>query len=237
MAPRYAIYFAPSPDSPFWRFGSAWLGRDAATGAVLRRPQLTGEAAADWDENALETLTASPRLYGFHATLKPPFRLADGAKANELISAAEVFVQRQAAFECPDVGVAALGRFIAFQLNGPSAAMADLAEACVRTFEPFRAPLNTDELAKRHAGGLTDRQAALTAAWGYPYVFEEFRFHMTLTGAITDDGARSRLAASLKAMAEAAGASGAMRADAIAVYKQATPGAPFRLFRRIPFQA
>ena len=32
--------------------------------------------------------------------------------------------------------------------------------------------------------GLTDRQEALLTQWGYPYVMEEFRFHITLTGAL-----------------------------------------------------
>jgi putative phosphonate metabolism protein len=237
MAARYAIYFAPAPDSPFWQFGSAWLGRDAALDTPLPRPKLEGDASADWDGAALETLTGSPRNYGFHATLKPPFRLAEGQAVEGLIQAAESFARAQHSFDCSSVGVAALGRFIAFRMIAPCQAMADLAAACVRTFEPFRAPLNAAELAKRHAADLTPRQTTLTAEWGYPYVFEEFRFHMTLTGAIADDTARERLAASLRVMAEAEGACGVMRADAIAVYEQPAPGAPFRLLRRIPFHA
>lgn len=237
MTTRYAIYFAPEPEGPYWRFGSSWLGRDAAQDLPLQRPGLVGAAVADWDEDALETLTASPRNYGFHATLKPPFRLATGQSVEGLIQAAQEFARTQRPFDCPSVGVAALGRFIAFRMLTPCPAMTDLADACVRAFEPFRAPLNQAELAKRHAAGLTPRQAALTADWGYPYIFEEFRFHMTLTGAIADDAARGRLAESLKVMAETAGAFGAMRADAIAVYEQPAPGAPFRLISRLPFQA
>ena len=236
MVARYAIYFAPAPDSPFWRFGSAWLGRDAGLGIPLQRPALSGDAFTDWDDAALETLTASPRNYGFHATLKPPFRLAEGQAVESLIQAAEGFARSQQVFDCPAVGVAPLGHFIAFRMMEPCQVMAGLAEACVKTFEPFRAPLNAAELEKRHAADLTPRQSALTAEWGYPYVFEEFRFHMTLTGAIADAAVRERLAASLKEMAEAEGASGLMRADAIAVYEQPSPGAPFRLLRRIPFQ-
>lgn len=236
MAARYAIYFAPSPDSPFWEFGSSWLGRDAALDIPLERPPLAANIAAEWDADALDMLTASPRNYGFHATLKPPFRLSEGQSSADMIAAAVAFAQSQTPFTCPDVGVAALGRFIAFRLTKPSEAMLALAEACVRAFEPFRAELNAAELAKRHAAGLTSRQAALTAEWGYPYIFEEFRFHMTLTSAIADDGARMRLAAELQHMAEAAGATGPMQADAICVYEQPQPGGPFRLLRRLPFE-
>lgn len=237
MVARYAIYFAPVSESPFWRFGSAWLGRDAGLDISLQRPTLIGDALSDWDDTALENLTASPRNYGFHATLKPPFRLAKGQAVESLIQAAESFALSQKSFDCSTVGVAALGRFIAFRTMEPCQAMSDLAEACVKAFEPFRAPLNATELAKRHTAGLTPRQSALTAEWGYPYVFEEFRFHMTLTGAIVDDTTRERLAASLRVMAIAEGASGVMRVDAIVVYEQPVPGAPFRLLRRIPFHA
>lgn len=237
MAARYAIYFAPAPDSAFWQFGSSWLGWDAAEEIRLKRPPLTGDAAADWDDGALETLTAAPRNYGFHATLKPPFRLGEGQAVERLITAAEAFVETQKSFVCPNVDVAALGRFIAFRLTDASSEMQDLAEVCVRAFEPFRASLNEAELAKRHASGLTPRQAALTANWGYPYIFEEFRFHMTLTGAIADNAARGRLVTQLQRMAEASGASGPMLADAICIYEQPQPGEPFRLLRRLPFIA
>ncbi len=237
MVARYAIYFAPAPDCAFWRFGSAWIGRDAAENKALGRPTLSGEASADWDAAALETLTASPQLYGFHATLKPPFRLAERQSIEGLMDAAEAFARTYRPFICPQVGVAALGRFIAFRLIEPCKDMSNLASACVQTFEPFRAPLNQVELAKRHAADLTPRQTELVAAWGYPYVFEEFRFHMTLTGAITDTAVRTRLAAALQVMAKASGADGQMPADAIAVYEQPEPGAAFRLLRRFPFQA
>ena len=163
--------------------------------------------------------------------------MAEGQVVEGLIQAAESFARTQHPFDCSSVGAAAFGRFIAFRMVAPCQAMTDLAAACVRTFEPFRAPLNAAELAKRHAAGLTSRQSALTAEWGYPYVFEEFRFHMTLTGPIADDTTRERLATSLRVMAEAEGASGVMRADAITVYEQRAPSAPFRLLRRIPFHA
>ena len=31
---RYALYYAPAPDTPLWRFGSELIGYDAATGKI-----------------------------------------------------------------------------------------------------------------------------------------------------------------------------------------------------------
>lgn len=234
-AVRYALYFAPASDSPFWRFGCAWLGRDPESGDSPIRPPLVGDAAGDWDETALEAATRSPANYGFHATLKPPFRLAGGVTHEQLETAAAAFARRQRPFRCVDVGVAALGRFIAFRLLEPSFEMQALAARAVESLDAYRGPQTEEELAKRRAAGLSERQERMLQAWGYPYVMDEFRFHMTLTGAIADDGRRERLAAALARMADDAGARGPMLVDGLALYEQPAPGAPFTLLRRLPF--
>ena len=63
---RVAVYYAPEPSDPLWTAACAWLGWDAERGAPVPQPDLL----------EIADLTASPRLYGFHATLKPPMRLA-----------------------------------------------------------------------------------------------------------------------------------------------------------------
>lgn len=234
-AARYALYFAPPATGPFWRFGCAWLGRDPESGETFARPSLPGAAADEWDDAALDALTASPRTYGFHATLKPPFRLVEGVERATFEAAAAEFAAAETPFVCADVRAAALGRFIAFRLATPEPAMQRLAARAVEALDQFRAPQTSAELAKRRAAGLTDRQEAMLAAWGYPYVMDEFRFHMTLTGAVADGAKRDRLAADLAALAEAAGAAGEMAVDGVALYEQSAPGAPFVLFRRLPF--
>ena len=233
--PRYGIYFAPERASAFWQFSSAWLGWDAETGEERTRPSLLAGAAADWDAAKLEKLIKVPKSYGFHGTLKPPFRLADGQSIELLSKRAEVFARSQKAFICANVGVAAIGQFIAFRLKTDPTAMQALAQETVEVFDPFRAPPPLEETAKRRAAGLTDRQEVMLQKWGYPYVFDEFRFHMTLTGSIDDASKQDRLASSLSEMASAAGASGAMRVSGIALYEQLTPETPFRLIRRLPF--
>jgi putative phosphonate metabolism protein len=187
---RYAIYFAPLRGSDLARIGDHWLGRDAESGAALQQPTVEGLSEAE-----LRRLTETPRHYGFHGTLKAPFHLAGGADVQSLQAALSAFARRQAGFELGGLQLRAVSDFLALVPSEDSPALSRLAEACVTEFDALRAPLEADELAKRHAAGLTLRQIELLARWGYPYVADEFRFHLTLTGAIADEATRERLSA------------------------------------------
>ncbi len=176
---RYAVYYAPPDGSELATFGAAWLGWDAATGQPTAHPDLGLDAAR---------LTATPRKYGFHGTLKPPFRLAEGTTEAELSAAVVQVAAAHASFDLP-IRLARLGRFCALVPMGEAAALAALAGDCVQALDRFRAPPTPDELAKRRAGGLTPAQEANLTTWGYPYVLDEFRFHLTLTGAIATEEA------------------------------------------------
>lgn len=228
MTPRYAIYYAPAADDVLWRMASAWLGRDAYDGGALTRPQVPGLHDLD-----LDALTAAPRGYGFHATLKAPFELiADRAEA-ELLAFAAAFARRQPAFEVP-IAPAALGRFLAFRLETPSPQMDALAEACVKEFDTFRAPLSDHDLARRRKSQLTPQQDERLTTWGYPYVFNDFRFHMTLTGAIADDAVRARVLAALQE--HFAEIPRTHRFDGVALFKQERRDGPFNVLQRFAFQ-
>jgi hypothetical protein len=170
---RYGIYMVPT--GALFDAGSAWLGWDSAAGRASPHPEVEGLPAP-----AAE-LTATPRKYG-----KPPFRLAEGTTAPGLGEAVEAFCATRPAVTLPSITLRRLGRFLALVPAQPDPGLADLAAETVKAFEPFRAPLNDAELAKRRKSGLTDRQEALLTQWGYPYVMEEFRFHITLTGALDD---------------------------------------------------
>jgi hypothetical protein len=229
MTARYAIYYAPPAETPLWRKAAAWLGRDAYSGETPTRPTLAALEGLDLDD-----LTADPRGYGFHATLKAPFELAAETTEAELLSAAERFVADQAPFEA-GIAPAALGRFLAFRLQDGEARMQALHEACVRAFEPFRAALSDADLARRRRAPLSAEQDARLLAWGYPYVFEDFRFHMTLTGQIRDDILRERVLAALRE--HFAAETGAHRFDGVAVFRQADRAQPFDILQRFDFQA
>lgn len=171
---RFGLYVVP--EGAFYRAGADWLGWDSVAGATVAHPDLPGLPGA-----AAE-ITATPRKYGFHGTVKPPFRLAEGTDAAGLDAAARAFCATRAPVTIPALETRRLGGFIAVVPAEPSEALSDLAAATVAALDPFRAPPSEAELARRRKAGLSDRQEALLARWGYPYVMEEFRFHLTLTG-------------------------------------------------------
>lgn len=169
---RYAVYFAPEPGG-LMQAASRWLGWDVEAGRAVAQPAISG----------IEAATAAPRKYGFHATLKAPFRLAEGATGDDLAEALGAAAHHIAPVALPGLAIATLAeRFLALRPEGGEADLAMLCAEVVSGFEPFRAPLSNDEAARRNPANLTPRQRELMDAFGYPYVFEEFRFHMTLTG-------------------------------------------------------
>jgi putative phosphonate metabolism protein len=173
---RQAIYFAPPAGSALARFGAGWLGWDAEAGAAVAGPVVPGRAA----------LVAGPRRYGFHATLKPPFRLAEGVDAAGLDAAVAAVAAGFGRFEVR-LRLGWLGGFLALVPAGEAEDVAALAAACVTRLDRFRAPPGAAELARRGAG-LDAVEAANLARWGYPWVLERFRFHMTLTGPVPQAG-------------------------------------------------
>ncbi len=227
-AHRYAVYYAAPPDSPLERFGTGWLGRHHRTGERLPQPALPGLAA-----ERLAALTASPRRYGFHGTLKAPFRLAEGRTSAALHAAVAAFAAERTPFALEPLVISDLKGFLAFVPAGPAAALDALARACVRGFEPFRAPLTTEERNRRPLDRLSARQLAQLERYGYPYVLDDFAFHMTLTERL---GAadKATLLPHLQAIARPLAAEPFV-VDAVAVYEEPTKGADFVMTARYGF--
>ena len=224
---RYALYFRPPDDDPLTRAADRWLGRSPVPDAPLPPPP-GGIDPIVWKE-----WTAGPRGYGFHATLKPPFRLAPETDRHGLETAVAAFASARRSFELPGLTLRRIGRFLALGLEAPTGEMNKLADDCVRALDAFRAPPTAPELAKRRAAALNARQEEYLARSGYPYILEEFRFHMTLTGAL-DPSALDEAEEFLS------GYLGNLPGRPIAVrdlclFRQHEHGAPFSLARRVPF--
>lgn len=219
---RYAIYHAPAP-GPLADFGAAWLGWDATTGTETAHPQVPGlpRPAAD--------LTQTPRKYGFHGTIKPPFRLATGTGADALHHAMSALAARLAPVRMPGLALTRLGHFLALTPEGDATPLADLAATVLQDLDRFRAPPAEAELARRQAAGLSPRQQALLDRWGYPYVMEEFLFHMTLTGALPEDAARATADALAPVLAPLLPRP--FRVDSLCLFGEGTDGR-FRLLHR-----
>jgi putative phosphonate metabolism protein len=190
--PRYAIYYAPAPDSALSRFGAQLLGYDAHSGTDLPFPDGITLSHADWLD-----VTRDPRKYGFHATLKAPMTLADGKTEADLATACETFAATARRIPIIEPVVESIDGFIAVIPAAPSADLTKLAADVTREFDSFRAPLTQEDRARRNPAKLTPRQRDYLDRWGYPYVMEEFRFHMTLTGRL-DAARREPVMAMLK---------------------------------------
>ena len=177
MTARYAVFFAPEWQSPWHSFGSHWLGRDEHHNSKLVQPKM-----AEIDAATFASLTQEPRRYGFHATLKAPFRLVHGVNEQALMVQLGTLARTLKPILLSPLGVAAPGNFLALVPTTISDDQGAIAAACVTHLDDLRAPLSKAELARRHATPLDSREMQLLDQYGYPYVLERFRLHFTLTG-------------------------------------------------------
>lgn len=226
---RFAAYFTPVPGSRLARFGAAMLGYDCDAGAEVPQPGLDGI-----DPAARARAAAEPARYGFHGTLMAPFDLAPGRSADDLTAALDAFARNRAPVPLGRLMVDRIGAFIALVPAGPQDAVATLAGDCLSALDGFRAPLTLHDRERRHAAGLSPRQAELLERWGYPYVREEFRFHMTLTGRLPADERATWQAALAAAFAPLADEPVAV--DAVSLLRQDDRGSRFRVLARRPFK-
>jgi putative phosphonate metabolism protein len=229
---RYAIYYTPPEDDPLTRLAQTWLGRNAFTGEIFPPRPVGSLPAAE-----IAYQTAAARRYGFHATLKAPFQLAEDEDEQELTAALSAFCGQMAPFTGPRLALRRLDGFLALVPEQPSLRLDEFARDVVVAFERFRAPLTEAELARRNPDALSPRQLKNLHQWGYPYVFEEFRFHMTLTGRVADADAPRVM----RAIEEHFGPvlEEPPEIGSLALFVEPEPGAPFTVhsfheFGRLP---
>jgi len=227
---RFGVYFSPAPGTLLHEMGSRWLGRDAVSGESLD-PGL----CEDMSREFWCTATESPRRYGFHATLKPPFRLAEGFCFADLQAALREFAAAHDRFEAPPLMVNRLGHFLALTLVEPSDTFRAVADDCVREFDKFRATVTDEELQQRLHNGLSQREREHILRWGYPYVFDTWKFHMSLTGSLAardlsvfEEHLRERFSAVT---------SQRVPVGSICIFHEPEPGAPFRVVDCVPLRS
>lgn len=218
---RFALYFAPEDGTALAEFGWEWLGRLPQSTDLRPLPPLQADMVAD------------ARRYGFHATLKPPFRLAEGITVDALVAAVEAFARQRRPFTEPPFRLDQLDGFLAMLPSVPSAAIAELAADCVRGLDCFRAPADADERRKRLSAPLSERQREMVAAWGYPYVLDQFRFHLTLTRRL--DAAESDTVRNVVAQRAALALAEPVVFRSLCLFEQPGAGQPFTVSARFPF--
>ena len=219
---RVAVYYAPDLDDPLWAAGNRWLGRDPETGAVLSRPP--GIDIPD--------LVDEPALYGLHATLKPPMRLAPGTRYEDFAAAVAALAASVGAFWLPPLAVENLDGFLALREQEPSPRLQALADNAVAGLDSFRAQPEAEELARRRRHGLTAAEDAMLERWGYPYVFQLWRFHITLSRRL--DEAEMAKARSIAAAYFAKALGYSRRVSSLVIFTQRAAGQPFLVAQRFP---
>lgn len=225
---RYAIYYAPRPGEPLAEFGSRWLRRDAEQPDLDPAPIPTAMPAAEqWG------ITAEPRRYGFHATLKPPFALRSGATENDLLHAVRALADQWSDLLIAPLHLKRIGRFVALTPSAEIPDLQQLAAECVAKLDHLREPSSPADMARRRGAGLTALQDQLLQRWGYPYVMEEFRFHLTLTGSL-DPESIDRCFKLLEPMVVPFLRDGAALRDLV-IFIEAD-GAPMRVLARVPLR-
>ena len=222
---RYAVYYAPPAGSPLAALGAAWLGWDAEAGVEVAPD---GPAAL---AGVRPALVKRARRYGFHATLKAPFRLLEGVRPTMLADAVAALAAKHPPAEGPGLMVDDELGFVALRPRRAAPDIDTLAGACVTELDLLRAPLSAAESAKR-SGGLDTVEQAHLREWGYPYVLNRFHFHMTLTCQLTRRDARAAADALFHHFAQAIEPQFAIRE--IALFGDPGEGGPFRLLRRYP---
>lgn len=176
MSARYALYFSPPAHSELAAFGEFCLGRTAFTG---RESTATSTYK---DQKLWRTLTSKPAHYGFHATLKAPFELSRESNMEQLIDTARTFASKETSVPLSGLAPRQLSHFLALTVQEQPDTLISLAQRCVEAFDSFRQPLSDADIQHRLKQPLNDRQKILLERFGYPYVAEQFRFHMTLSG-------------------------------------------------------
>jgi hypothetical protein len=216
---RVALYYAPEADDPLWARGCAWLGHEPETGDDLPQPDIGGIAGQ----------VTEPRRYGFHATLKPPMQLT--APLDQFLGGVKHFCRELKPFAMPHLDVTWLGRFIALCPSAESAELHALADACVASLDAYRRPEDAAAQARRSAGR-TESQRHNITKWGYPFVMEDWRFHMTLSNPSADeklmDAAKRHFSETLALP---------RHVTSVAIFVEPASGEPFQLLERIGFGA
>lgn len=149
-----------------WR---AYAGYDAYGGADLPFPESGASAAGLARPDA-----RSPQIrLSCHA--ERPMALADGQTEAGLAAACEASAGTPRPVPSIEPVIDLISGLIAVILAQPSPGNPQLAADATCEFDLFRAPLTSEDRARRNPDRLTPRQCEYLDRWGYPYAMEEFR--------------------------------------------------------------
>ena len=178
---RLAIYYIPADHSPLGLAAAKWLGRSSSS-----LTDIDYQAPEAISLKRYREIIATPFHYGFHGTIKPPFRLASGVSVDQVVRRLHSFAANCQGFTLPSLAVTYMHNFFCLRPSHSCKALDQLAADAVILFDEFRRPSDEAELTRRRSAGLTPGQEKSLQKWGYPYLIDEYRFHLTLTGKISN---------------------------------------------------
>ncbi len=225
---RYAVYFAPDLDGPWWEHAGYWLGRCAASQQHFSQPLIAGVSPA-----RLTAFTAHPRRYGFHATMRAPFVLSERYQFDDLVDRVNALCQTIEPFVLPRLRVNRLDQFIALTPERDLQQVKDLESQCVTSLQELVEPLSSAELARRRQVTLSPVEDALLVRWGYPYVLDRFRFHFSLTGSL-EQATEAEISALMNAAHQQFDPLPLCAFKALTIFAEPTRGADFVLLKQCP---
>ena len=187
---RYAIYYVPSENSELDLFGKCWLGWDPYKGVETTKSDLSKLPSF----KKFSSLVLTPKQYGFHGTIKAPFRLKNEYTYNDLENKVREISKQIHSFYFDQLIIKKLGNFIGL-IPTNNLKINAVSNKFVEELDYLRDELSESEIKKRKPHKLTSNQKQMLFKWGYPYVFDEFKFHLTLTSKLNvveiDDVLRS----------------------------------------------
>ncbi|WP_027997320.1 DUF1045 domain-containing protein [Sinorhizobium arboris] len=224
---RYAICFTPPMGDPLSAAAASWLGRSVYSGEAAELPSIAGLAVSE-----IAFHTAVPRRFGFHATVMAPFDLNPDLDEAQLLKAMMLFTSGETPFEIERLEVARIGQCWGLMPQIPSQPMHLLAARVVQAFDRFRAPLGEDEIERADPDRLTAPQFTNLHRWGDPFVMDEYRFHLALTGPVNADVSR-RMEGPLREVFEPL-LTAPLAIRSLALFVEHEPGAPMRVHSQHP---
>ena len=179
---RVAIYFLPKKNSSLENFGKNLLGRDInkkkKISLTRRQKYFINRGFTYFDE--LKDYCEEPAKYGFHATLKAPFRLKRNVKTKNFYDVISHIAAQHSRFKIKGLKIVYSKKFTLITSRKPNKLLINLENDLVKHLDTFRAELNKTDIKKRIPDSLTIKQNKYLKEWGYPFVFDQFKFHMTL---------------------------------------------------------
>ncbi len=172
---RYAIYYVPPESDHLTKFAASWFGWDVYQGIRVNYSELSN---LNYD---IKEITKKPCKYGLHGTLKAPFSLAKDRTIDELRLSLSRLSSSIKKFEIPFISLRKISGFIAIVPTTQNKKLNFLAKKCLQELDCFREVESLEILNKRRSVELSSSMKQNLLKWGYPYVLNDFQFHLTMT--------------------------------------------------------